>query len=104
MVRKITIHKSLYKPALFVGCERLPFTLIVTIGGVLIMAYQNLITFILVLIFYLFSIILIRRVNENDPQFFRCLFRYLRFYTDYYPANEFYPGLVDKPYFEYTDD
>ena len=98
MPRKIIIHKSLYKPALFVGCERLPFTLVATTGGVLMMAYQTMCAFFLVFIFYLVSIILIRRINGHDPQFFRCLVRYLRFYRDYYPANEFYPGLVDKPY------
>ena len=98
MPRKITIHKSLYKPALFVGCERLPFTIIVTVGGVVMTAYQNLVAFIMVLLFYLIGIVLIRRVNDSDPQFFRCLVRYLSFYSEYYPANEFYPGRVDKPY------
>ncbi len=98
MPRKIIIHKSLYRPALFVGCERLPFTLAVTIGGVIMMAYQNLWVFAGVLIYYLLIIILIRRVNENDPQFFLCLARYVIHYADYYPANEFYPGKADIPY------
>lgn len=102
MPRKVIIHKSLYKPVLFVGCERLPFTIVVTIGGVLIMAYQSIYIFGLVLVFYLISIILIRRVNETDPQFFSCLVRYIRYYQDAYPANEFYPGLPDKPYSFFT--
>ena len=97
MLRYTQIHRSLYRPLLFVGCERLPFTIIVAIGGAVIMAYQNLWVAAAVLAFYLFSILLIRRVNEEDPQFFRCLYRYLLHYADYYPANEFYPGLVDKP-------
>lgn len=97
MQRKLTIHRSLCKPILFVGCERLPFTLIVTIGGVLIMAYQSLLIMGLVLIFYISSIILIRRINEEDPQFFKCLYRYLRYYTDYYPNNAMYPGKPDRP-------
>ena len=101
MQRKIIIHKSLYKPALFVGCERLPFTIVATIGGIMLMAYQNLISFILVLSFYLLSLVLIRRVNENDPQFFKCLVRYLYRYSDYYPANEFYPGRMDKPHSQF---
>ncbi|MDQ5920643.1 MAG: Type secretory pathway, VirB3-like protein [Pseudomonadota bacterium] len=98
MLRKNIIHKSLSKPVLFVGCERLPFTIVVTVGGVLIMAYQTILVFILVLFYYLVSIMLIRRVNEHDPQFFRCLMRYLQFYQDFYPANEFYPGKPDKSY------
>lgn len=98
MPRKIIIHKSLYKPALFVGCERLPFTLVVTLGGIMIMAYQTMTVFILVFLYYMLSLILIRRVNEYDPQFFRCLVRYLRYYQDYYPANAFYPGRPDTPF------
>ena len=97
MLRYTQIHRSLYRPLLFVGCERLPFTIVVAIGGAAIMAYQNLWVVGIVLAFYLISILLIRRVNEDDPQFFRCLYRYLLHYADYYPANEFYPGRVDKP-------
>ena len=97
MLRYTPIHRSLYRPLLFVGCERLPFTIIVAMGGAVIMAYQNLWVIGFVLVFYLVNIILIRRVNENDPQFFWCLYRYLRYYVDYYPANEFYPGKSDKP-------
>lgn len=98
MARKITIHKSLYRPPLFVGCERLPFTLTVTIGGVMIMAYQSFFVCICVFVYYLVTIMLIRRVNENDPQYFLCLMRYVLHYRDYYPSNEFYPGKPDIPY------
>ena len=98
MQRKIIIHKSLYRPTLFVGCERLPFTFTVTIGGVVMMAYQNLWVSVGVFIYYLIAIMLIRRVNEDDPQFFLCLTRYVVHYADYYPANEFYPGKPDIPY------
>ena len=98
MTRKIIIHKSLYRPTLFVGCERLPFTLAVTIGGVMMMAYQNLWVFGGVFVYYLLVIVLIRRVNEYDPQYFLCLSRYVLFYADYYPSNEFYPGKSDIPF------
>lgn len=91
------IHKSLYKPVLFVGCERLPFTLISAMGGIILMQYQNIYSIVLVFIFYVWSVALIRRVNLNDSQFFMCLVRYIRFYKDYYPANEFYPGVIDNP-------
>lgn len=97
MIRKVPIHKSLYKPLLFVGCERLPFTLIVTVGGVIIMAYINLYSIIAVLVFYLISIILVRRVNENDCQFFKCIYRYITEYQDFYASNAFYPGRMIKP-------
>ncbi len=101
MLRTTIIHSSLYKPLLFVGCERLPFTLVVAIGGAVIMAYMNLFVTIGVLVFYLVCIILIRRVNERDSQYFRCLYRYLRYYQDYYPANEFYPGRPDQPFYHF---
>lgn len=100
MLRTTPIHRSLYKPLLFMGCERLPFTLIVAIGGAIIMAYTNLLVTLGVLVFYLLCIGVIRRINETDPQYFWCLYRYLRYYQDYYPANEFYPGIADKPFFE----
>jgi type IV secretory pathway TrbD component len=101
MLRKIPIHKSLYKPLLFVGCERLPFTVIVTIGGVMLMAFVNLYSVIAILLFYLVSILLVRRVNESDCQFFKCIYRYVAQYQDYYPANANYPGRVDKPQSEF---
>ena len=94
-MRTTSINKSLYKPILFVGCERLPFTLIILIGGVVIMAYQSLIVCAAVLVFYFMGISLIRKVNKDDPQYFRCLWRYIQFYQDYYPANAFYPGKPD---------
>ncbi len=77
------------------GCERLIFTVIVSLGGVAIMAYPTLFIVIGVLIFYLISILLVRKINDEDPQFFKCLYRYVRHYQDYYPANEFYPGKPD---------
>ncbi|MCC2624522.1 MAG: hypothetical protein K0R14_395 [Burkholderiales bacterium] len=101
MLRTTLIHRSLYKPLLFVGCERLPFTMVVAIGGAVIMAYMNLFVTLGVFIFYIICIILIRRINEADPQYFRCLYRYLRYYQDYYPANEFYPGCSDQPFYHF---
>ena len=90
------IHKSLYKPVLFVGCERLPFTLVTLFCGLIIMEYQSTISILISLFIYLISIIMVRRVNIEDAQFFQCLYRYIRYYSDYYPANAFYPGTKDK--------
>ncbi len=97
MLTKTPIYKSLYRPILFVGCERLPFTVITTLGGVIIMAHQSIIVASIVFLCYLILVTLIRRINLVDPQFFRCLYRYTRYYQDYYPANEFYPGKPDSP-------
>lgn len=101
MLRTNLIHRSLYRPLLFVGCERLPFTIVVAIGGALIMAYMSLGITLGVFLLYLISIIWIRRINENDPQYFRCLYRYLRYYQDYYPVHEFYPGIPDQPFYHF---
>ena len=92
MLNKNSIYQSLYKPVLFVGCERLPFTIIVAIGGVILMNYHSLFVAFLVLVYYSVSLLLVRRVNNHDPQFFLCLYRYIRYFADYYPANEFYPS------------
>ncbi|MFN8769266.1 MAG: VirB3 family type IV secretion system protein [Neisseriaceae bacterium] len=90
------IHKSLYMPLLFVGCERLPFTALTLICGLIIVQYQSLWAVVISIIIYLAGVILIRRINMEDMQFFQCLYRYLRFYQDYYPANAFYPGAKDR--------
>lgn len=97
MLSATPIYRSLYKPLLFVGCERLPFTFIVAIGGGIIMAYQTAYTIVAIFIFYTSCIILIRRVNNSDPQFFQCLYRYLVYFQDYYPVHGFYPGRVERP-------
>lgn len=96
MLKKTRVYQSLYKPVLFVGCERLPFTVIVAIGGIILMNYHSLLIAVLVFIFYCTSILLIRRVNTEDPQFFLCLYRNIRYFVEYYPANEFYPGKNSK--------
>lgn len=95
MAKFNAIHASLYKPVLFVGCERLPFTATTLIGGVIIMEYQTLLSSFLVFIGYLAVIALIRRINLEDIQFFQCLYRHIRFYADYYPVHAFYPGVKD---------
>jgi type IV secretory pathway TrbD component len=92
MLKKTPIYQSLYNPVLFVGCERLPFTIVATIGGVILMNYHTLLAAAITIIFYVISIGLIRRVNMDDPQFFLGLYRYIWYFEDYYPANEFYPG------------
>lgn len=92
MLQKMIIHKSLYRPVLFVGCERIPFVIVTSIDGVVLMSYQSIMVALIVFASYLILIGLIRRVNVSDPQFFLCLYRYIRHYQDYYPANEFYPG------------
>ena len=98
MLNKNIIHKSLYRPNLFVGCERLPFTILIVICGVLIIANQNIITFIITAIFYLVSIVLIRKINESDAQFFECIVRYIINYKEFYPSNAFYPGKYEIKY------
>lgn len=92
MLQKMIIHKSLYRPVLFVGCERLPFVVVTSIGGVVLMSFQSIMVACIVFAGYLILIGLIRNVNATDPQFFLCLYRYIRYYQSYYPANEFYPG------------
>ena len=97
MPKSNKIHKSLYKPVLFVGCERLPFTLVTVFLGFVLLQYQSIGVIFSVLVLYLLSVALIRRVNQYDSQFFLCVYRFLLYYQDYYPVHAFYPGLIDKP-------
>lgn len=91
------IHRSLYQNVLFVGCERLPFMLVITVGGVIIMLMPSMLVIITVVLFYMLAIGFIRYINKSDPQFFLCLYRYLSQSQEYYPVHEFYPGISDKP-------
>ena len=99
MLKSNIIHKSLYRPNLFVGCERLPFTILIIICGTLIMTYQNLYNFCFTFFFYLTCVIFIRRINEYDQQFFECMTRYIFYYQEYYPANASYPGKSHNIFF-----
>lgn len=96
MLKQNTIHKSLYKPIMFLGCERLPFTALTLICGVIILQFQSLIAIILSFMLYLGGVIIIRKINTEDSQFFRSLYRNIRYFNDYYSANAFYPGRKNK--------
>lgn len=98
MLKKTIIHKSLYRPNLFVGCELMPFTILILVCGILVIVNQNIITFCLTFIFYLLNIIFIRKINESDAQFFECITRYILNYQEFYPSNAFYPGKNEKKY------
>jgi type IV secretory pathway TrbD component len=97
MRKQTKIHRALYKPLLFVGCERLPFTVITLICGLLIIQIPVLLTFILVSIFYMVAIALVRNINKTDPQFFYCMYRYLFYLADYYTVNGFYSSYKLRP-------
>lgn len=90
MRKQTKIHRSLYKPLLFVGCERLPFTLITLICGLLIIQIPAVLTFVLVMMFYMVAITIVRNINKNDPQFFYCMYRYMFYLNDYYTVHSFY--------------
>jgi type IV secretory pathway TrbD component len=58
--------------------------------GLLILQFQSLIAVVLSLALYLVVVMFIRNTNTKDAQFFYALYRYLRYFADYYPANAFY--------------
>ncbi len=96
MRRQTKIHISLYKPVLFVSCERLPFTLITLICSLFIIQMPCLLTFTLVIIFYTIAISIIRNINKHDPQFFYCMYRYMSYLNNYYPVHAFYSLYTKK--------
>ena len=96
MRNQTKIHIYLYKPLLFMGCERLPFTFITLLSGLVIIEIPSLVTFIFTFGFYLVVVNIVRNINKTDPQFFHSMYRYLVYLQDYYPVHAFYSGNYSK--------
>jgi len=99
MIQRTPIHRSLYKPILFVGCERLPFIMVSLACGFIILQFQSLLAISIALTLYTTLIMAIRSINAQDMQFFHALYRYVRYFADYYPANAFYACYKPKKYY-----
>ena len=78
------------------GCERLAFTLITLICGLLIIEIPSIWIFGFTLIFYCIMVHVVRSVNKKDPQFFYVMYRYVFYLQDYYPSNSFYSNKSNK--------
>lgn len=98
-MRKVTLHRSLYKPILVMGCERAPFITIM-MSSLLLIVQGSFEVKIIGIVFFIAMTGIMAFLTAKDPYFFRVLFRYLR-YQDYYPASAMFPS---KSYYPNNTD
>ena len=93
-MRRVPLRSAIWKPKLFMGCERVPFLIVVISSGLLIME-GGLWVKIAGVIYFLIMVGIMALVNAKEPFFFQILWRY-RSYQDFYPNNAMYPGRPSK--------
>lgn len=94
-MRKVTLHRSLWKPILVMGCERAPF-IVIMMSSLLLVVQGSFEVKIIGVVFFIMMTGIMAFLTNKDPFFFKILFRYLR-YQDYYPATAMWPGKSDYP-------
>ena len=94
-MRKVTLHRSLWKPILVMGCERTPF-IIIMMSSLLLVVQGSFQVKIIGVVFFAVMTAIMAFLTSKDPFFFKILFRYLR-YQDYYPSSAMWPGKSDYP-------
>ena len=94
-MRRVLLHRSLWKPILYLGCERAPFFLIAISSALLIME-GDLWVKIGGAVYFAVMIGIIALITAGDPFRFKILWRY-RLYQDFYPSHAMYPGKPDNP-------
>lgn len=98
-MQRINLERSIWKPVLLMGCERVPF-LAVALSSVALVMEGSLWVKIGGVIYFALAIAVIAWCNSKEPFFFRMCYRYLQ-YQDFYPSNALYPGKSDRPnYYE----
>ena len=91
------MHRSIWKPIMFMGCERTPFMIVAISSGLLIMN-GGFIGKIVGVVYFIVAISIIALLNRKDPQFFQILYRYTFLYKqDFYANNALYPSKADRP-------
>lgn len=94
-MRRVPMHRSIWKPIMFMGCERTPF-MIVAISSALLVMNGGFWGKVLGVVYFLVAVGIIAFLNAKDPQYFQILFRYTS-RQDFYPNNAPYPGKSDHP-------
>lgn len=98
-MRKVTLHRSLYKPILVMGCERTPF-IVIMMSSLLLIVQGSFEVKIIGVVFFAVMTGIMAFLTAKDPYFFKILFRYLRYQDFYlsdaiYPSKSFYPNNTD---------
>lgn len=94
-MRRVPLHRSLWKPIMFMGCERIPFMMIAISSALLIME-GGLWVKVAGVIYFLIMVGIMAIVNAREPFFFKIIWRY-RYYQDFYPNSAMYPSKPDNP-------
>ena len=89
-MRYTPLHKAIWKPRLFMGCEPKPFLIVMLSSGLLIME-GSLWVKIAGAIYFIVMVAGMAIANAIDPFFFTILYRYLQ-YQDFYSNNALFPG------------
>ena len=95
-MRKRQILKALWKPQLLMGCERIPFIIILGCSGIIAMSGEGWWVRGSGVAFGVVIIILMRRINKNEPLAFKILARYAAL-QKYYLSCALYPSKPVKP-------
>jgi type IV secretion system protein VirB3 len=85
-LRRLTFHRVLHRPSLFLGGEREPALMIAILAGGLAVSGMNTVSFVIGAAVWFASIPLLRWMAKADPQMTRVYLRQLQ-YRGYYPAR-----------------
>ena len=95
-MRRRKIFKALWKPQLYLGCERIPFVMAIMCSGIITMAGQTWPVKVAGVAFGVFLILVMRKINKNEPLAFLILIRYIS-HQKYYLSCAKYPSKPYKP-------
>ena len=95
-MQRMPFQRSISKPIMMMGCERVPFYIIALTSGLLIMEGGWIIKAI-GLFYFLLMVGIVSFLNSKDPFLFHILYRYYK-YEDFYANNALYPSTADDPY------
>jgi type IV secretion system protein TrbD len=85
-LRRLTFHRVLHRPSLFLGGEREPVLMTAIVAGGLAISGMNAVSFVVGATVWFGSIPLLRWMTKADPQMTKVYLRQLR-HRGYYPAR-----------------
>ena len=85
-LRRLTFHRVLHRPNLFLGGEREPALMTAIVAGGLAVSGMNMVSFVVGAAVWFGSVPLLRWMAKADPQMTKVYLCQLR-YRSYYPAR-----------------
>ncbi len=79
------VHKSLVRPILLGGMERVPLVIVLLVAGLFVLL-QTPATVVSGLLIAVVGIVVLRRIAEWDPEYFHVLYRRLKYGRHYGPV------------------